>query len=917
LTELWQFALVGLAGGGAYALVALGIVAVYRGSGILNFSQGAIGMIGSYAFWDLYEGGRGSLPVLPALAVGVVVGTALGMVFYLVVVRFLHDSSEMAKVVATLGFMLLLQSVAVKIYGTQPHLLKPLFGAGKITVFGGIVTHDTLAILLITLALGLGLSVLFRRTRLGMNATALRENPQAAAAIGVSPHPTGIITWGMGGAMAAFAGILLIPVTGLTPGALTLLVIPAMAAGLVGRFTGIWPTIAVGLALGVLQSVMRKYEINSGIISSVPFALIIIAVVLGGRALPGRGEMLTRRLPRVGAGRLRPATVALWAAVGVAVSVLLSPTWASALINTAVFGLLALSVIVVTGYAGQISVASAALAGFGAFVAARSSSDLGLPFLLCVLLGTLSAIVLGLVIGGPAVRVRGVNLAIVTLGLSLAVENLILLQPAMTGGSDGVVISDASLFGIDLNPAAYPDRFAVLCLVVLALGAVAVLNLRRGESGRRYLAVRANERGAASVGVSVAGAKLGAFAVSAGLAGLAGAVSAFRFNIADFSSYTVFHSISTLAFTVVGGVGYVAGALFAAVTAQGGVVANFVSNDLNLSSIDAWLAIGSGLLVLDVMVRTPDGIILQFAAMRNRLARVLPARRRPSATAGGGEDGPGAPADAAPEPAPEAPREKAALPHVSGVAPGTSVLTADGIRVTYGSTVAVDDVSLELKAGEVVGVVGPNGAGKTTLLDALTGFSPSAEGTVEFRGRDVGGMQAHLRARLGMGRTFQNLELFDDLSVRENILTALDSRSRLSYVRDLVLPRRHDLNEATRAAVSILGLEKDLDTVVADLPQGRRRMAAIARLVAQEPAAVLLDEPAAGLNGSERRTAGELFRALADELGAAVLLVEHNIDVVAATCDRVIVLDHGRTIASGPPAEVLREPAVREAYLGR
>ncbi|XVQ14758.1 ABC transporter permease subunit [Spirillospora sp. CA-255316] len=913
MTELWQFALVGLAGGGAYALVALGIVAVYRGSGILNFSQGAIGMIGSYAFWDLFEGGRGSLPVLPALAVGVVVGTALGMLFYLVVVRFLHHSSEMAKVVATLGFMLLLQSVAVKIYGTQPHLLKPLFGSGKITIFGGIVTHDTLAILLITLALGLGLALLFRRTRLGMNATALRENPQAAAAIGVSPHPTGIITWGMGGAMAAFAGILLIPVTGLTPGALTLLVIPAMAAGLVGRFVGIWPTIAVGLALGVLQSVMRKYEINSGIISSVPFALIIIAVVLGGTALPGRGETLTRRLPRVGAGRLRPVTVALWAAAGVAVSVLLSPTWASALINTAVFGLLALSVIVVTGYAGQISVASAALAGFGAFVAARSSSDLGLPFLVCVLLGTLSAIVLGLVIGGPAVRVRGVNLAIVTLGLSLAVENLILLQPAMTGGSDGVVISDATLFGIDLNPAAYPDRFAVLCLVVLSLGAVAVLNLRRGESGRRYLAVRANERGAASVGVSVAGAKLGAFAVSAGLAGLAGAVSAFRFNIADFSGYTVFHSISTLAFTVVGGVGYVAGAVFAAVTAQGGVVANFVSNDLNLSSIDAWLAIGSGLLVLDVMVRTPDGIILQFAAMRNHLARVLPVRRRPSAVTKA-EEASEAPSEAAPAAERE---EAAALPRVSGVAPGTSVLVARGVRVTYGSTVAVDDVSLELKAGEVVGVVGPNGAGKTTLLDALTGFSPLARGTVEFRGRDIGGLQAHLRARLGMGRTFQNLELFDDLSVRENILTALDSRSRLSYARDLVLPRRHDLNEATRAAVSILGLEKDLDTVVADLPQGRRRMAAIARLVAQEPAAVLLDEPAAGLNGSERRTAGELFRALADELGAAVLLVEHNIDVVAATCDRVIVLDHGRTIASGPPAEVLREPAVREAYLGQ
>jgi sulfate-transporting ATPase len=159
--------------------------------------------------------------------------------------------------------------------------------------------------------------------------------------------------------------------------------------------------------------------------------------------------------------------------------------------------------------------------------------------------------------------------------------------------------------------------------------------------------------------------------------------------------------------------------------------------------------------------------------------------------------------------------------------------------------------------------------------------------------------------------------LFDDLSMRENILTAIDSRSRLAYARDLVHPGRGKLNEAARAAIAMLDLDRDLDTVVADLPQGRRRMVAIARLVAQQPAAVMLDEPAAGLNGAERRTACGLFRALADQLGAAVLLVEHNIDVVATTCDHLIVLDFGRVIAAGPTALVLQDPVVREAYLGR
>jgi sulfate-transporting ATPase len=898
LSQLWQFVLVGLTAGGAYALVALGVVAVYRGSGILNFSQGAIGMIGSYVFWDLYDAGNGSLPVVPALVIGVLVGAAVGVIFYVAVVRFLRNASDMAKVVATLGFLLLLESLAVKRYGTQPHLLKPLFGSGKVTIFGGFITNDTLALLSIVAVLAVGLSFMFRRTRLGINATALRENAVSASAIGISPHPTGIVTWGIGGAVAAIAGILLIPVISLSPSALTLLVIPAMAAALVGGFTKIPITVGVALALGVAESILQQHRINSGVIASVPFIVIIIAVVLGGTALPGRGELLSTRLPRVGNGQIKPVKAVVWFGVAVAIPLLLSPTWSSATINSAIFGLLALSIVVVTGYAGQISVASAALAGFGSFIAARCSSDIHLPFLLCLLFGTIAAVALGVVIGAPAVRVRGVNLAIVTLGLSLAVENMILLEPRLTGGVDGLQIHNPSLFGLNLSPAAHPDRFAVLCVIVMAIGSLAVLNVRRGESGRRYLAVRANERGAAAVGVSVSGAKLGAFAVSAALAGLSGALATFQFQIADFSGYDVFQSISALAFTVVGGVGYVAGALFAAVTGQGGIVANFVSNVLHFSTIDAWLPILTGLYVLDVMIRFPDGIILQFVALKNVLLRRIPVRR--------------------PRAAVEPVRPPAVTLHrVAGLAAGETALVARDIRVAYGNVVAVDDVSLELTAGRVVGVVGPNGAGKTSLIDALTGFTRMAGGRVELRGQDVTQLRPFVRSRLGMGRTFQNLELFDDLSVRENILTALDSRSRLSYAGDLVHPGRGELSEAALAAIAMLDLERDLDTVVADLPQGRRRMVAIARLVAQQPVAVMLDEPAAGLNGAERRTACELFRALADQLGAAVLLVEHNIDVVATTCDHLIVLDFGRVIAAGPTAAVLQDPVVREAYLGR
>jgi ABC-type branched-subunit amino acid transport system ATPase component/branched-subunit amino acid ABC-type transport system permease component len=897
VTELWQFALAGLAGGSAYALTALGVVAVYRGSGILNFAQGAIGMFGAYVFWETYAEGNGSLPVGVAAALGLLVGASIGVLFYVVVVRQLRNASDMAKVVSTLGLMLLLQGIAAKVWGTNPHLLRPLFGDGVVEIWSGFLTYDTIALVAITLVLAVALSITFRRSRLGMVATALRENPMAAAAVGISPHVTGVVTWGLGGALAALAGILLIPVISLTPSALTLLVIPAMAAALVGRFMHIGITVGVGLALGIVESALISYDINLGVRQSIPFAVILVAVLLGGRALPGRGEALTVRLPRVGDGRVRPMRAAAFLAVAVAIPLVMSPTWSAAMINSALFGLLALSMVVVTGYAGQISVAAAAFAGFGAFVAARASSDFDLPFLACLLVAVAGSVLLGVLLGSPAVRVRGVNLAIVTLGLSLAVENLVLLQPSLTGNVDGLAVRAPTIFGFAVSAGEHPQRYAIVCVVALALAAVAVLNVRRGESGRRYLAVRANERGAAAVGVSVSGAKLGAFAVSAGLAGLAGGLAAFQFNIADFSGYGVFRSIFVLAFTVVAGIGFVAGALFAALTSDGGLVANFVANDLDFDTIDQWLPILSGIFVLDVMIRFPDGIIVQLTRAKDAVVGRV------------GRPAPDTPAEQIPD------REDG-LQRAAAVTPGETILSARGVRVAYGHVVAVRDVSLELRAGEVLGVIGPNGAGKTSLIDALSGFA-TATGAIELRGSAVQDLGPVARARRGLARTFQNLELFDDLSVRENLLTALDSRNRLAYARDLVRPDPGRFDEATRAAVAMLDLEQHLDTRAGDLPQGVRRMTSIARLVAQRPDVVMLDEPAAGLNGAERRTAVTVFRALADELGAAVLLVEHNVDVVAAACNELVVLNFGEVIASGPTPDVLRDPAVRSAYLGR
>jgi sulfate-transporting ATPase len=248
--------------------------------------------------------------------------------------------------------------------------------------------------------------------------------------------------------------------------------------------------------------------------------------------------------------------------------------------------------------------------------------------------------------------------------------------------------------------------------------------------------------------------------------------------------------------------------------------------------------------------------------------------------------------------------------------PGAT-LSISHLTVRFDAVVAVDEVSMEVEPGEVVGLIGPNGAGKTTLIDAVTGFVPLAAGAISFGGRRIDHLNVTKRARLGLRRSFQSLELFDDVSVEENIRAGSDQRTtRLSWLTDLVWPGRHDLPSTAVAAVHEFDLEPHLDQLPDELPYGRRRLVGIARTVASGPSVVMLDEPAAGLDENETAELSHLIRRLADERNMGVLLVEHDVGLVMSTCDRVVVIDFGRVIAGGTPAEIRDDQAVRDAYLG-
>jgi sulfate-transporting ATPase len=244
------------------------------------------------------------------------------------------------------------------------------------------------------------------------------------------------------------------------------------------------------------------------------------------------------------------------------------------------------------------------------------------------------------------------------------------------------------------------------------------------------------------------------------------------------------------------------------------------------------------------------------------------------------------------------------------------VLAVRGLTVRFGGTVAVDSVDLDVNPGEVVGLIGANGAGKTTCIDAITGFVRPTAGTVELGGLRIESWPAYRRARRGLTRSFQSLELFDDVTVRENILAATDRRDRKSLFFEPLFPREANLPPAAVAAIQDLELAADLERKPDELPYGRRRLVAIARAIAAQPSVLLLDEPAAGLSDAESAEVSRLIRRLADEWGIGILLVEHDMSVIMGTCDRVAVLEFGRLIAMGTPDDVRGDSAVRQAYLG-
>jgi len=576
-------------------------------------------------------------PVSKLAAVGGALGLALllGVALHLLVFGPLRDSPPISKIIASLGVLSYLQSLAAHHFGLQPRHVEGILPDGQfenVLGLGGNLGHSRVAIAAIAVALGVALWAYYRYTMTGLATRAADESPDGAVMLGWSPGKLASTNWLISSLVTGFAGVLFLDITAVSPAGYTLLIVPALGAALLGNLTSPLLAVVGGIAIGMVQSAAVRLVgfdwwpdaiPGQGIRSAVPLLVIVLLQFSRGHQLPVRTTLVTRPQPRAPLSNRPLLAVGLLA---VAIAVIASRSGGAdeaRLVTTLIAGLLMLSSVVLVGYLGQVSLANLAFAGIAAYVAVRLASDgtraeynifvvngPGLPDPLAAALGILAATVVGLLVALPALRIRGIHLAVVTLAAATAATELVFANKAIIGATAGAntPVPIPEWFGIGVGSRNLTTgrsdntAFTVLASIFLLVAVLAVLNLRRGTVGRRMLAVRANERAAVSVGLDVTHVKMLGFAVSAAIAGSAGVLIAYAQTVLSIQTWSPFGGITNLTLLFIGGVGSVAGMIIGAVLIPAGLLSSSASQGEFLRGAV------SGMVMIAIAIKLPDGL---------------------------------------------------------------------------------------------------------------------------------------------------------------------------------------------------------------------------------------------------------------------------------------------------------------------
>ncbi|MCY4664777.1 MAG: branched-chain amino acid ABC transporter permease/ATP-binding protein [Acidimicrobiaceae bacterium] len=938
-----QSVALGIVAGLTYAAFAAGFVLIYRSTGVLNFAHGEVGAFGVALFVLLLA--QYSVNWWLSFLLALVACAAIGMAIELIVIRRLFNSPRLVVLIATIGVGQIVLFAKFRLPSVAaPGPISPPFKATWTPTDHIRLQARELVVLVVVPLLIAVLAWFIARTRFGLAVRASASNADTARVYGTSPRRTSTIVWSISGAFAAATAIFLAPLQGInsaqagTAAIAEPLLLRVLVVSLLARMRSLPGTLIGGVAVGVAEQVIRTNvdSANRSVVDVYLFVAVLVVVLLVVRstgeqeswslaprlkAVPSRLESVwwVRRLNAIGFVALFGFFVLLGLTLSSASSLFI---WTSIML----FAMVVLSMTVLTGWAGQLSLGQYAFVGLGGLtvLGLTQGNDIPIPFDLfnlairlpwawAMVVATAVGVVTAMVVGLPALRVRGLFLAVTTLAFAVASATWLFNQSFFTGGTSYPRPAEKPV--LDLGPiyidfGASRKNYYFLCLVSLAVVAAVVARLRRTGIGRSWIAVRDNEEMAAASTVSPTRMKLVAFGVAGGIAAYSGGLLVTLVpSLQPVSLFRAGESIVVVATAIIGGLGSVAGPILGALWVRG--IPQAIPEELD--DLVRLLTSSIGLLVL--LMYFPGGLLQIIYSIRDKLldrADRKMAAREAAAPSGYAAD----------EPAPERRR-----PHPLVTAPDTPAadtsapaLRTEDVSVRFGGNTAVDRVSVHVGHGELVGLIGTNGAGKSTLLNAVSGFVP-AQGRVFVLGADVTSRRAPARHARGLGRGFQGARIYPGLTVRESLMVALEARSQSRLVPSMTaLPPSPRQERAKRAEadelIDYMGLKRYADHFVATLSTGTRRIVELSSLLAVDARVLLLDEPTGGVAQRGAAALGPLIKQVQAELDAAVIVIEHDMPLVMGISDRVYCLEAGAVIAEGSPEDIRRDPLVIASYLG-
>jgi ABC-type branched-subunit amino acid transport system ATPase component/branched-subunit amino acid ABC-type transport system permease component len=882
---LLPFIVIGLTSGAVYALAGLGLVLTYKTSGVFNFALGALATVAAYVFYVLYVLNHWAWPLAAFVAV-CVAGPLMGLGVELLA-RRIQTVSLAWRVASTVGLLLVIIAGIDLIYGTETTREVPIFlGAKNFNLFGTNVQESQAITFLFAVVVTVVLTIFFRVARRGKAMRAVVDNPELLDIAGTSPTNTRRLAWIIGMTLAAASGVLFAPVEQLDPVQLTLLVVSAFGAAAIGGFTNMPVTLAGGLGIGVLSALCTKW-FTTGFLSALsvgmPYIVLFgVLLVFPRRYLVGKSFTVPTTRPTWHA----PGSLQLTGGIALIVFLLLVPgfagvhltDWTTFVAMSIVF--MSLGLLVRTS--GQVSLCHVAFIAIGACAFSHLTVGSHVGWWLALVLCGLIAVPIGALLAVPSIRLTGLYLAIATFGFGFLLQTMFYTQSFMFGANGiGRAMPRPSLASGDKS-------FYFLCLVLAIITAIFIVVLNRTRLGRLLRGGADSRVALETSGTSVKVTRVLVFCLSAFLAAIGGALAGVSATTISADSYQPILSLTYFALIVI----VIGSEPWDAVLASAGLI--LIPSYVSGSNVNNWLQLVFGASAIAIAI-IPARLTGAPLALRTALDASFGRIKLP----------------------------KPRLLQRSGEAPAQAVLEGgleiSDIEVRFGGLVAVDRVSISAPSGQVTGLIGPNGAGKTTTFNACTGLVKPSSGGVTIGGVDVSRRGPAARARLGLGRTFQKMELFETLTVRENVAAGaegvLAGYNPISHFA--AKPGEAGaVHAAAQRAMELCELTELADTPAASLSTGQRRLVELARCLAGPFGLLLLDEPSSGLDRAETARFGEILKKVVADRGIGILLVEHDMSLVLDICEHVYVLDFGELIFEGSPAEIGASSIVRAAYLG-